>query len=113
MRPAIPCLAGAIRLREGLENPGAGKFDDEKSHRAALGLAVDHFLVSSMGHYGRFYANAARAAGVVSAGRNMDRLPIAAYRRGMSRIDNNKFAVLLFLTTRLLRRVMKSPMEVE
>ena len=81
MHPARPSLAGAIRIADCLKKPAAAKWGGTSSRRRAITPESEQGPVSIMGPNDLFYANTVGAFGVVSAGRNWDRLASAAHLR--------------------------------
>ena len=99
MKPTRPCLAAAFRILNCINDPSAAQFDGCSPHRMVLTPTPEHGLVSTVGPNGLFYAHAIGAFGVVSAGRNWDRLASAAHRWTLKLVANNEFSRDYFLTT--------------
>ena len=72
------------------------KRDGASSHRRVVTPESERGLVSTMGPNGLFYANTVGTFGVVSAGRNWDRLASAAHRRELKSVGAKKAFLLLF-----------------
>ena len=83
-QPTRQKLADDMLILDGLQNPTGAKFDAGKAQRAAPSPPDETGIASIMGEDGLFYDNAVGSCGVVSDGRNCDRLAIAARRRALA-----------------------------
>ena len=96
MQPTRPSLAGALSVLDIPNDPTAAKWDGTSSRRRVITPDSEHGLVSIMGPYGLFYANAVGAFGAVSAGQNWGRLASAFRRWALKLVDKRKVSLLLF-----------------
>ena len=106
--PTRPSLSDAIRIADCLNKPATSKLGGTSAHSRALTPESEHGLVSIMGPNGLFYANTVGTAGVVSAGRNWDRLASAVRRWGLKLVGKRKVFLLLFSDDALSWRKMRS-----
>ena len=100
MHPTRPSLADAIRIMGAPKKPAAAKWEGTSAHRRVLTPETEPGLVSIMWENGFFYANTVGTSGVVSAGRNWDRLAIAVRRWALKFVGKQKSILITFLTTR-------------
>ena len=95
MQPTRPSLADCLRVLDLLENPAGAKIDGTSAHRRVLAPTSERGLVSIMDPNGMYYANTVGTFGVVSAGKNWDRLASAVHRWGLKLFGGDKVYVLL------------------
>ena len=97
MQPTRPSLAEAMHILGGIKNPAGVKFGASKAHRGVLAPPDERGILPIVGPDGISYANTVGAFGVVSAGRNWDRLASASHRWDMAHEEDNQFTYTYFL----------------
>ena len=96
MQPTRPIPADALRVLDIPNDPAAEKWGGTSSHRRVITPDSEHGLVSIMGPIELLYANTVGASGVVSDGRNWDRLASAVRRWPLELVGKRKVFLLLF-----------------
>ena len=96
MQPTRPSPADAARITNRLNDPAESKRGGPSARRKVITPGPGHGLVSIMWPNGLFYANTAGAFGVVSAGRNWDRIASAVRRWDLKLVDTKEVPIFLF-----------------